>query len=327
MNEIVAVNRAVEVMRRQHKSLSTERVYVLWLKQYMAAVRQMPNGLPSEQKIERFLTELAVRRNVSASTQSQSFNAILFFYRDVLRVELKNIDALRATRPDRIRIAPSLPETRALLSEVSDSPGYPVNLVVNLLYGCGLRVSEGISLRIKDVRFDEGQLLIMGAKGGKDRVVKLPCSLVQRLMEAREFAQHIWKSDCRAKVPIQLPHQLARKYPEMQFSVQWAWMFPLRHPCKDPRDGRIVRWHMLADTVQRAVKLARRKLGIMVTPHSLRHAYATHSLNRGVNIKALSEAMGHAQIETTSGYCHAEALSVPSPLEALVFENHKVCEH
>jgi integron integrase len=315
MNELAAINRAVEVMRRQHKSLSTERVYLLWLKQYMAAIRQMPNGLPSEQKMERFLTELAVRRNVSASTQSQAFNAILFFYRDVLHVELKNIDALRATRPERIRTAPSVQETKALLSAVSDSPGYPVNLVVNLLYGCGLRVSEGISLRVKDVRIDEGQVFLMGAKGGKDRIVKLPCSLVPRLIEQREYAHHIWKSDCRTKVPIQLPHQLAKKYPEMQFSFQWAWIFPLRHPCKDPRGGRIVRWHMLADTVQRAVKLARRKLGIMVTPHSLRHAYATHSLNRGVNIKALQAAMGHAQMETTAGYCHAEALSVASPLD------------
>lgn len=301
-------------MRRQHKALATERTYVFWLRQFIRALFQMPQSLSSEQKIERFLTELALR-DVSASTQNQAFNAILFFYRDVLRVQLKNINSLRATRPDRVRIAPNVQDTLRLLHAVKDSCGYPNNLVVQLLYGCGLRVSEPIALRIKDVNFADSKLMIMGAKGQKDRVVRIPCCAVERLKEQMEYARSIARRDRAAKLPVQLPHQLARKYPEMQFNENWAWVFPLRNPCRDPRDGRVVRWHMLPDTVQRAVKLARRQLGIMITPHSLRHAYATHSLDRGVNMKALQEAMGHVNIETTAGYCHATALSVPSPLD------------
>jgi site-specific recombinase XerD len=280
----------------------------------MIAVRQMPNTLAPERKMERFLTELALR-DVSASTQNQAFNAILFFYRDCLKMELKDIDSLRATRPERERLAPSVEDTRTLLNAVRDTEGYPSNLIVHLLYGCGLRVSEAVSLRIKDVDVIQSRLLIMAAKGDKDRVVRLPCSLALRISNQMDFARATWQRDQKAKLPIQLPNRLALKYPEMQFSWQWAWLFPLRNSCADPRDGRLVRWHILTDTIQRAVKRARRQTGIMVTPHSLRHAYATHSLNRGVNLKALSQAMGHAQIETTSRYCHAEALSVPSPLD------------
>lgn len=312
----VQIKRAIEVMRRQHKSLATERTYVHWLSRYMPALYQMPRQLASEQKMERFLTELALR-DVSASTQNQAFNAILFFYRDVLNVQLENIDALRATRPDRIRQAPSRTDTFALLDAVKDSDGYPSNLVVRMLYGCGLRVSEPIALRIKDVNFDDSKIMILGAKGGKDRMVRLPCSLSDRLREQIEFAKAAARRDRIVKLPIQLPHQLARKYPELQFDESWAWVFPLRHPCRDPRDGRLVRWHMLPDTIQRAVKRARRQIGVMMTPHNLRHAYATHCLERGVNMKALQESMGHKYIETTAGYCHAEALSVPSPLDAV----------
>ncbi len=312
-----AINKTISVIRRQHKSLATERTYVHWLQRYITAIAQMPNSLASEQKMERFLSELATKFDVSASTQNQAFNAILFFYRDVIGVELKNIQALRATRPDQVRLAPSVQDTIKLLTEVKDSAGYPSNLVVHLLYGCGLRVSEAVSLRVKDLQFEDSKLFIMGGKGHKDRVVRLPCSITLRLQEQLNFARAIWQRDVQAKLPIQLPHQLAKKYPEMQFAWQWAWVFPLRHPCQDPRDGRWVRWHMLTDTVQRAVKLARRELGIMVVPHQLRHAYATHSLDRGTNIKALQEAMGHVNIETTSGYCHATALSVASPLDVL----------
>jgi integrase len=282
----------------------------------MPALFQMPSHLSSEQKMERFLTELALK-DVSASTQNQAFNAILFFYRDVLGVQLKNVDALRATRPDRIRIAPSRDDTFKLLDAVKDSSGYPANLVVRMLYGSGLRVSEPLALRIKDVNFADSKLFILGAKGQKDRVVRMPCSVVDRLREQIEYARSVARKDKAAKLPIQLPHQLAKKYPEMEFNENWAWVFPLRHPCRDPRDGRLVRWHMLADTVQRAVKVARRQLGIMVTPHSLRHAFATHCLDSGVNMKALQEAMGHKFIETTAGYCHADALSVRSPLDSL----------
>ncbi len=234
----------------------------------------------------------------------------------VLGVPLKNVDALRATRPDHIRHAPTVKETRDLIAAVRDSGGYPNNLVTRLLYGCGLRVTEPLNLRIKDVQFDASRLFIMGGKGRKDRVVALPCSLVPEIKLQLDYARMIWKRDVLRRTPLELPHQLATKYPEYRFAWTWAWLFPARNPCNHPRTGELVRYRMHEVNVQRAIKEARRRIGIMVLPHELRHAYATHSLDSGTNIKALQEAMGHAHIDTTAGYCHAEALSVKSPLEA-----------
>lgn len=315
MNPTQAIERARAVIRRQHKTLSTEQTYLHWLRRYMLALRSMPPELASEQKLERFLSELAVITDVSASTQNQAFNAVLFFYKDVLGAPLKNVDALRAERPSHVRHAPGVEETRALLAAVQNVARYPTNLIARLLYGCGLRVSEPLNLRVKDVQFATGKLFIMGAKGRKDRVVALPCSLSEELRGQLDWSRKVWSFDLQNKLPLEIPHQLGAKYPEYRFAWPWAWVFPSHWPCKHPRTGEMVRYRMHEANVQRAIKLARRKLGIMVLPHELRHAYATHCLDRGTNLKALQEAMGHKQIETTIGYCHADALSVKSPLD------------
>lgn len=318
MNTESAIQRLIKVCRRQHKALSTERVYALWLRDYCRFITTLDAALPSERKMEAYLTMLARKRDVSASTQNQAFNAILFFYRRVLGQELNGIDGLRATRPDRVRYAPTREEVMKLLPMVRNAGGYPTNLITRMLYGCGLRVSEPLALRVKDLDLANSQVRIIEAKNRKDRVVRLPCSIAEELRQQLDFARAIWKHDVAARTPVVLPHQLARKYPAYQFAWSWAWVFPMRNACRHPRTGEWVRWHVLPCNVQRAVQEAAQKLELPVTPHCLRHAYATHCLNRGVNIKALSKAMGHAQIETTAGYCHAEALSVPSPLEVPV---------
>lgn len=310
-----AIDRARAVIRRQHKTIATEQTYLHWLRHYIAALASMPAGLTSEQKLERFLTDLALRKNVSASTQNQAFNAILFFYKDVLACPLKNVDALRAERPAHLRHAPTVAETRALLASVRNESGYPTNLIARMLYGCGLRVSEPLNLRVKDLQLDAGKIFIMGGKGRKDRVVALPCSLAVELRAQLDWSRRVWARDVQSGIPLEIPNQLGAKYPEYKSAWPWAWVFPAHWPCLHPRTGERVRYRMHEANVQRAIKHARRQLGIMVLPHELRHAYATHSLDRGCNIKALAEAMGHAQIETTAGYCHAEALSVASPLD------------
>lgn len=172
-------------------------------------------------------------------------------------------------------------ETRALITAVQPLAGYPTNLVARLLYGCGLRVSEPLNLRVKDVCFDDGKLFIMGGKGRKDRVVALPCSVAEDLRSQLEFARAVWKRDGEAKIPLEIPNQLGVKYPEYRFSWQWAWVFPAHWPCKNPRTGELVRYRMHEANVQRAIREARRKIGVMVLPHELRHAYATHSGSRG----------------------------------------------
>jgi integron integrase len=317
MNTQQAIDRARAVIRLQHKALPTEESYILWLRRYITALRKMPASLSSEKKLERFLTDLARRQGLSASSQNQAFNAVHFFYRDVLRQTLGNIDALRATRPAHARHAPTLSETKSLLSTIRNLNGYPTNLLVRMLYGCGLRVSEPLNVRIKDIDLERRRLWIRGAKGGSDRVVSLPSSLLPELIQQIQVARAVWQRDSQDRTPLMLPHQLARKYPEYQFSWGWAWLFPAHHPCRDPRTGRIVRYRMHEANVQRAVKYARRKLGIAVLPHELRHGYATHCLERGTNPRAIQEAMGHKSLETTMGYLHAEALSVSSPLDAL----------
>jgi integron integrase len=316
MNAAQAMQRAREVIRRQHKSLATEQAYLHWLGRYIRALLHYPAALSSEAKLERFLSDLARHRNVSASTQNQAFNAILFFYRDVLKIELGDVQSLRATRPAHLRHAPTMDETRALLQAVRDVGGYPVNLIVRLLYGCGLRVTEPLNLRIKDVDLANGKLFILGAKGGQDRVVALPCSVAPELRSQMDYARAVWERDGRARIPVELPHQLARKYPEYQFAWPWAWLFPQRHPCRHPRTGQIVRYRMHEANVQQGVKEARQRLGVMILPHELRHAYATHSLGSGANPRAIQAAMGHKSLETTMGYLHAEALSVASPLDS-----------
>jgi len=235
MNPELAINRLREVIRRQHKALATESAYVYWLRRYIASIRNLPPHLSSTEKLERFLTRLAYNHDVSASTQNQALNAILFFYQDVLHQPIEDVDALRAKRPVQVRHAPTVGETQALLTTIQDLAGYPTNLVARMLYGCGLRVSEPLNLRIKDVNFTRATLCIRGAKGGNDRFVKLPGCLVAELQQQMKYAHLLWRQDLRNNIPLMLPHRLAKKYPAYRFSWQWAWLFPAHHPCRDPR--------------------------------------------------------------------------------------------
>lgn len=316
MNADSAIQLLRNTIRRKHFSLSTEQTYAGWLERFMRYVVKLPSDLSSEKKLEAFLTTLA-KDDVSASTQNQAFNALLFFYRDCLGQKLEGINALRAKREASIRRAPAVDEVRRLLADVRDESGYPVRLVVRLIYGCGLRITEPLSLRIRDVELANSRLIIRRAKGGKDRVVALPCSLVREITAQMETARLTWQRDVAAGVPIKLPSRMEKKYPRAESSWQWAWLFPQAAPCRDPRDGRTVRWHQLESTVQRAVRSACRRLGLEILPHELRHAYATHTLNSGQNPRAIQQAMGHKSLETTMGYLHAEAMSVRSPLEVL----------
>lgn len=303
-----------DTIRRKHFSLSTEQTYAGWLVRFIKYMARLPQGLTSERKMEMFLTMLA-KDEVSASTQNQAFNALLFFYRDCLGQKLEGINALRAKREATIRRAPSPDEVGRLLADVRDEGCYPVRLVVHLIYGCGLRITEPLSLRIRDVELANSRLIIRRAKGGKDRVVPMPCSLVRQIEAQIAVARLTWQRDCAAGVPIKLPSRMERKYPRAQSSWNWAWLFPQNAPCRDPRSGRVVRWHQLESTVQRAVKSSCRRLGLEILPHELRHAYATHCLNANQNPRAIQQVMGHKSLETTMGYLHAEALSVRSPLE------------
>ena len=310
-----ALEKLTDIIRRKHLALSTEQCYRAWLRRYCDCLLTIPGHLTSEQKLEQFLTALA-REGVAASTQNQAFNALVFFYQEVMGTPLTNIKALRARRPEHVRHAPSRADTLRLLKLVEADRGPAVSLVVRLLYGCGLRVTEPLSLRIKDVDLDAGQFIIRAAKGGKDRVVAIPKAVAGDLRTQIEAARVVWQQDQRKQVPVALPQLLAAKYPQARFEWNWAWLFPAAQPCQDPRTGKPVRWRMHEANIQRAVRQACRKGGLFILPHELRHAYATHCLNRGANPRAIQEVMGHKSLETTMAYLHAEALEVGSPLDS-----------
>ena len=312
-----SIEKFINLMRVKHFSLRTERCYSHWLARYCKFIQLSKTNNSSEEKFQSFLTHLA-RQGMSASGQNQAFNAIILFYREVLGTELKKVNALRANRPEHHRHAPSVVETMNLLREIQSSTSFAVSLASRLLYGCGLRVSEPLELRIKDIDFNAGQLIIRNAKGAKDRVVAIPCSIIQDLKVQKDSAEAIWKRDSHLKIPVKLPGLLAVKYPAFRFAWQWAWLFPMNNPCKDPRTGETVRYRLLENNIQRAVSKSCHKLGLSIMPHELRHAYATHCLNRGENPRAIQMAMGHKSLETTMGYLHAEAMSVRSPIDVIV---------
>jgi integron integrase len=311
-----AISKLRDVIRLRHFALATEQSYCAWVKRFARFLSErQPAGTPA-QKMEAFLTQLAYQ-DVSASTQTQAFNALLFFYREVLKVEVGKVDSLRAKKPQHLRYSPEFGETRKLLDSLQNVGGYPTRLIVHLIYGCGLRVTEPLNLRVKDVLLSESKLVIRGAKGGKDRFVAIPCSLMAELTAQLTYAKAVAEQDRINRVPVALPGLLATKYPHWQFSPKWAWVFPARTTCRHPRSGVTVRWRCHEANIQRTVRQAARPLGLDITPHHLRHAYATHCLNGGQNPRAIQQAMGHSSLETTMGYLHAEALSVRSPLEVL----------
>ena len=310
----IAIEKTRDVIRRKHLALATEQNYLHWLARFsMFVTERCPTGKP-EQKMEAFLTQLACQ-DVSASTQNQAFCALLLFYREVMQVAVGKVDSLRAKKPVHLRYAPEFEEVKKLLAAVQDVGGYPTRLIVKLIYGCGLRVSEPLNLRVKDVLISESKLILRGAKGGKDRFVAIPCSLVGKLKAQLAYARSVQERDRANLIPVALPGLLAKKYPHWQFSPKWAFVFPALAPCLHPREKFSVRWRCHEANVQRCVRSAARPLGLDITPHHLRHAYATHCLNAGQNPRAIQQAMGHSQLETTMGYLQAEALSVRSPLD------------
>lgn len=322
MNSSTAIDRLVDKIRVRHLAYSTEQCYVGWVRRYMGFLsRAQPQG-SSVQKFEAYLTHLARVQDVSAVTQNQAFNAIRFFYQEVLGVDLGEVSALRAKRRVHERTCPSRAEVAAIRSRLVDTPATPVRLIFDLLYGCGLRVNEPLDLRLRDILWEEGHLVIRAAKGAKDRRVRIPQACLPALKFQAERAAQVWQWDRRNHplVGVPLPHQLARKYPRAPFARGWFWLFPATGHCDHPRTGERVRYRVLAESVQRAVKQAAVQVGAegIVTPHCLRHAYATHLLQSGTDVRTVQELMGHVSLETTAGYCHATLDRAPSPLDALL---------
>jgi integron integrase len=272
------------------------------------------------EEINAYLTHLAVQRHVSASTQSQALAAILFLYRDVLGEEVPWLTELvRAPRRERAPVVLTREEVRRLLGEMSGT----AQLVARLLYGTGMRLLEGLRLRVKDLDFETGEVMVRSGKGNKDRTTTLPRVLSAGLQRHMERVRALHDRDVSEEFGrVWMPDALEVKYPNANASWSWQWVFPAGKRSIDPRSGIERRHHLGEQVIQRAVHDAVRCAGIAkaATPHTLRHSFATHLLESGHDIRTVQELMGHADVKTTMIYTHVLGLGasgVRSPLDAL----------
>jgi len=308
----------VRMLRLKHRARSTEKTYVGWVRDFYRFVKgTFPEQLQSAHVVD-YLSHLAVERKVSASTQHQAFNAILFFYRHVLDKEIANLQqTIRAKRVRRIPVVLSRQEVLRLLDGIEG----PVRLMAELTYGCGLRLSECIRLRTKDVDFERGLLTVRAGKEDKDRVTVFPETLRDRLREHLDEVRGLYEQDRANGIDgVFLPEALSRKYPNAGKEWPWYWVFPSRGLSVDPRTKVIRRHHVHLNTLQKAVKAAADKAGLSkrVTVHTLRHSFATHLLERGYDIRTIQELLGHSHVQTTMIYTHVASrnrLGVKSPLD------------
>lgn len=309
---------AREKMRTRHLAYRTEQAYLQWIRRYVQFhERQHPRDLGAE-GVERFLTHLAVRRKVSASTQNQALQALLFLYRNVLGVDLPWLENVtRASRPQRLPVVLTRDEVRSVLAGLQGT----ALLVAQLLYGSGLRVTEALRLRVKDLALERGELIVRDGKGGKDRVTVLPVAVALPLRAHLARLRGWFEEQRRRGEPgVSVPMALAAKYPGVGTQWGWQYVFPSTSLCRDPYSGRAIRHHLHEKTIQRAMRAAIRAAGITqpASPHTLRHCFATHLLEDGYDIRTVQELLGHSDVKTTMIYTHVMgkgAKGVKSPLD------------
>ena len=273
-----------------------------------------------EGEINEFLTHLAVKEKVSASTQNQALCALLFLYRRVIGRELGQLgEIVRARKPKRLPVVMTRAEVKALFAHLHGDRW----LMANLLYGAGLRLMECLQLRVQNIDFEKRELMIRDGKGAKDRRSVLPASLVEPLQDHLRMVKEIHKKDLVAGWGgVQLPNALDRKYPSAPFEWRWQWVFPQENRWKNPKTGEEGRHHVHETLLQRAVKEAAAKAGIVkhVGCHTLRHSFATHLLEDGYDIRTIQELLGHSNVNTTMIYTHVlnkGGLGVRSPADGL----------
>lgn len=308
-------------IRYLHYSIRTEEAYVHWVR---AFVRFHGLRHPADlggADVESFLAWLATDRNVAVSTHKQALSALLFLYQKVLGLSVPWMEEIsRPQRPPRLPVVLSHEEVAAVLAALPDDH----RLFGQLLYGTGMRLLEGLRLRVKDIDFARRAIVVREGKGGKDRIVMLPASLEQALRTQLAAAHAVWAADRAAGVAgVQVPNALDRKYPRAPLSWMWFWVFPHATLATDPRGAGLRRHHQLDQAFQRAFKRAVQAAGLTkpATPHTLRHSFATHLLLGGYDIRTVQQLLGHSDVSTTMVYTHVLKLgggAVRSPVDHLM---------
>ncbi len=289
-------------IRRYNYSIRTEKAYVDWNKRFILFNnKKHPKDMGSFE-VEQFLTHLAVKMNVAASTQNQALSAILFLYKDVLGIELPWLtNVKRAKRPEKLPVVFSKNEVVAVVSRLEGIHW----IMANILYGAGLRLMECVRLRIKDIDFDYRQIVVRDGKGRKDRITMLPNVIEDLLRKHIDKVKIIHDRDLEEGFgEVYLPYALERKYPNANKELGWQYVFPAKKRSLDPRSGKIRKHHIDEKSIQRAVKKAitTAKVSKPGSCHSLRHSFATHLLESGYDIRTVQELLGHKDVRTTKSF-------------------------
>ena len=310
-----------ERVRYLHYSLRTEQAYVHWVRAFVRYHGLQHPKTMGGPEVEAFLSWLSSDRGVSVSTHRQALSALLFLYQQVFGQQLPWMQAIgRPQHKPRVPEVMSVGEVRSVLALLDGTHG----VLARLLYGTGLRISEALQLRIKDVDFERCTSVVRSGRGGKDRVVMLPAALAPSLGEQMRRARVLWEADAHAgRGGVQMPDALERKYPRAGASWTWFWVFPQDRHSTCPRTGVVRRHHLFDQTFQRDFRRAVQAAGIVrpATPHTLRHSFATHLLQPGSDIRTVQELLGHSDVSTTMIYAHAlkvAAGEARSPLDALL---------
>jgi integron integrase len=308
-----------DACRLKHYSRRTEDTYVDWIKRFILFHKKRHPQDMGAPEIEAFLTHLAVDLNVASSTQNQAYSAILFLYRYVLHIDLPDtLNAARAKKPKRLPVVLTRDEVRRVIDQLDGTP----KLMVQLLYGSGLRLNECVRLRIKDLDFNQNQILIREAKGNADRVTLLPARLIEPLQAHLRRVRQLHTQDLKNGYgTVYLPTAFDRKYPTAATAWNWQYVFPSERLSKDPQSGQVRRHHASDSSLQKAIAAAARRAGLTkpIGPHTFRHSFATHLLESGYDIRTVQELLGHKDVKTTQIYTHVlnrGGLAVRSPLDA-----------
>jgi len=295
-------------IRFKHYSYSTEKSYVHWIKHYIFFHNKKHPVEMGKEEIEAFLTFLATKKRVSPTTQNQAFAAILFLYKEVLGIDMSewNIQALRAQERKHIPVVLTTEEVQKVLQNLNGI----YKLIVTLMYGCGLRMSEVLNIRIKDLDFGFDKLYIWDSKSLKDRTVPLPLKLKEELQLQVKRVEDQHRQDLADGYgSVYLPFVYEKKYPKALYEAKWQYLFPMSKISTDPRSGIKRRHHILEKTLGRNIKIAAQKANLhkRVTSHIFRHSYATHLLQAGIDLRSIQELLGHKSVETTMIYTHVVA--------------------
>ena len=305
-------------IRMRHYSLRTERTYAHWVTRFIAFHRMRHPKDMGAAEVTAFLSSLATERNVAASTQNQALSALLFLYKEVLRVDLPWLDEVRrAKKPVRLPTVLTQAEVRVLLAHLEGVNG----LLARLLYGTGMRLMEGVRVRVKDVDLEKREVIVRHGKGGRDRVTVLPEALVAPLRDHFARVREWFLADRARELPgVELPHAYGRKNPNAGKLWGWYWVFPAHELSLDPRTGVKRRHHIYEQGLQRAIGRAAHiaDLPKPVSTHTLRHSFATHLMEAGYDIRTVQELLGHKDVSTTMIYTHVlnrGGRGVVSPLD------------